>query len=628
MSKKKKKEKISPQQKTSAPLSPSPSPFQFLTNKKNQLWIVAALACALYANTLFNQFTLDDGMVLSNNKLVLRGISGIPDILTHDSFYGSIGDTKNLTGGRYRPLSLISFAIEVSFFGKNPFIHHLVNVLLFALTAIILLNFLDKFIFPRQPMAAFIGTLLFVVHPIHTEVVANIKSRDEIFSLLFLLLTLTYLLRYLKESRRVVHFCLAILFYLLALFSKENGLIFIVMIPLTVFCFTERKFSQIITPSLPFIAMAVLYILVRFALLGTRNNEVSEVMDNPYVLATATQKYATILFVFLKYLLLLFFPHPLSYDYSYHQIPYRDFSNPAVWLSFVIYFSLGIYALIGLRKKDMLSWCIIFFFGTLFLVSNVFFNVGAPMAERFLYQASVPFLIVIVESAQRIPPLLKIPKAVSLSGLSILLTFILIAGSYATITRNEDWKSDDTLFLHDVKISPNSARANTYAGVALVRISDERKDSLEKKSQALKSLDYFRKALTIKPDYVPTLMNMGVAYSRIDSADAAEAVWNKVRRIEPNNSNLKQYDEYLFQSFYYRGLLEGRQKNFFASVIDLEKAVKYKPGNADGWYNLGGAYFSVKNFDGARSAWEKALQINPDLFQAQQGLKAIKDMGH
>lgn len=629
MAKKKKKGRTAVKQPViSASLSSPTSPFllQFFSNKKNQIWIVAALACALYANTLFNQFTLDDGMVLGENQFVMKGITGIPDILTHDSFYGSIGDTKNLTGGRYRPFSLISFAIEVSFFGKNPFIHHLINVLLYALTAIVLLNFLDKFIFTKQQIAAFITTLLFVIHPIHTEVVANIKSRDEIFSLLFLLLTLNYLLRYLKESRRVAHFYLAMLFYLFALLSKENGLIFIVMIPLTIFCFTDRKFRQIIFPSLPFIAMAVAYVLVRFALLGTRNNEVGEVMDNPYVLATDAQKYATVLFVFLKYLLLLFFPHPLTYDYSYHQIPYRDFGDPAVLLSLLIYLFAGVYALIRLRKKDIFSWCIFFFFGTLFIVSNVFVNVGAPMAERFLYQASVPFLIAIVELAGRILLLFKIPKAVSLTGLSILLTVILIAGSYATITRNADWKSDETLFLHDVKISSNSARANTYAGVALIRLSDERKDSSEKKIHAMKSLDYFRKAQVIKPDYIPTLINMGVAYSRLDSIDAAETAWNKLRSIEPDNSNLKQYDEFLFQSFYFRGLDEGRQKNFFASVIDLEKAVKYKPYDANAWYNLGGAYFSVKNFARARMAWEKALQIDSDLVQAQQGLSAIKRM--
>ena len=101
MVKQRKKEKSSPEKKIiTAPPSPRPSPPSFFYNRSNQLFIVFALACALYANTLSNQFALDDGMVLSANKLVLKGVSAIPDILVHDSFYGSIGDTKNLTGGR------------------------------------------------------------------------------------------------------------------------------------------------------------------------------------------------------------------------------------------------------------------------------------------------------------------------------------------------------------------------------------------------------------------------------------------------------------------------------------------------------------------------------------------------
>ncbi|HYV92211.1 MAG TPA: tetratricopeptide repeat protein, partial [Chitinophagales bacterium] len=567
-----------------------------------------------------------DGMVLRDNHLVLKGASAIPDILTHDSFYGAIGISANLAGGRYRPLSLVSFAIEVSIFGEKPFVHHLFNVFLYAITAIVLLNFLNKFIFPKQPMASLIAGLLFVFHPIHTEVVANIKSRDEIFSLLFLLLTLHYLLLYLKESKRSKHFFLAMLFYFLALFSKENGLIFVVMIPLTIFFFTKEKIRGIILNSLPFIALAAFYVLVRYMLLGFQNNTVSEVMDNPYVLATASQKYATILFVFLKYLQLLFFPHPLTFDYSYHQIPYRDFSDPLVLFSLIIYLSLGVYALISLRKKDFLGWCIIFFFGALFIVSNIFFNVGAPLAERFLYQATVPFVIVIVELCRRIFLLTKTSKAFSATAVSVVLTIILIASSYATITRNTDWKSDDTIFLHDVKISSNSARANTYAGISLIRITDEQKDAPEKRLHLLKAVDYLKAAQAIKPDYLPTLLNMGVAYSRLDSPDAAEAIWAKARVIEPGNPNYKSYDAYLFQKFYDRGMAEGAKQNFFAAVVDLEKAVKYNPSSADAWFNLGGAYFSVKNFEKAKSAWEKALQLNPDLPKAKLGIATINQM--
>ena len=560
-----------------------------------------------------------------SNNLVLKGFSAIPDLLTHDSFYGSIGNTKNLTGGRYRPLSLVSFAVEVSVFGKNPFVHHLINVLLFAITAIILLKFLRRFIFVNEPVAAFVTTLLFVVHPIHTEVVANIKSRDEIFSLLFLLLTLHFLLRYLKENKQQALLIQSLLFYLLAMFSKENGLIFAVLIPCTIYFFTSEKPKSIASTSIPFLAVAIFYLFIRFTLLGFRNNEVAEVMDNPYLMATTVQKTATILFVFLQYLRLLIFPYPLSYDYSFNQIPYQQLTNPQVATSMLLVAALLIVLFRSLKSKNLIGWNILFFFGTFVLVSNLFFNVGAPMAERFMYQASVPFLIAVVLAGRSIHARLKNVSVTSPVFL-LLLSAIFISASYATIARNAEWKTDDSLFLHDVKTVPNSARANTYAGVALVRISDSVKDSAEKTKNILAALGYFRVARSIEADYLPTLLNMGVAYSRIDSPEAAEAVWNIARTKEPLNPTFKTYDEYLSQTYYRRGLKSGAEKNYASAIRDLEKSVQYDATNANGWYNLGGAYYSVQDYSHAKTAWEKALQLNPDLPQAQQGLNAISHL--
>jgi len=621
MSKKKKKTSASkPASFSSARQSSSDFSLQKISHRT---WLLALIALALYANTLPNQFTLDDGMVLSNNKLVLKGMSGIPDILTHDSFYGSIGDTKNLAGGRYRPLALVSYAIEVSLFGESPFIHHLINVLLYALTCIVLLQFLSKFIFPKNETAAQITTLLFVLHPIHTEVVANIKSRDEIFSLLFLLLTLHFLLRYLIESKKRSHFFYSLIFYFLSLFSKENGVIFIVMIPLTIFFFTNKKWNENIKISFGFSAILVFYLVVRIALLGVRNNQVTEVMDNPYVLATVPQKLATIIYVMVLYLQLMLLPYPLTYDYSYHQIPYREINDPLVIFSFMIYMGLGAFALWSFSKKDLISWCLIFFFGTLFLVSNLFFNIGAPLADRFLYQASVPFLIAFTEFFRRMFSQLKISSAAQRVIVVSFLVIVIIPSSYQIFVRNQDWKTDQTLFLHDVKISSQSARANTYAGVALVRLGDAASDTATKRKDAREALVYFKRSMQIKDDYLPTLLNMGVAYSRIDSSDAAEKSWNRARAIDPNDPNLKGYDHYLYEVYFTKGMQAGKVKNYDDAISNLEKAVNYEPTNADGWYNLGGAYFTVNNYQKAKECWEKTLQINPNYSDAQHGLSAL-----
>src|SRR5262249_33436568 len=133
-----KKKKTTIRKHVPAPLVASPQTSSLFSKNSIYAWTIALIAFAAYANSLQNQFTLDDGMVLSDNKLVMKGVSGIPDILTHDSFFGSIGDTKNLSGGRYRPLSLVCYAVEVSMFGQKPMPDHLINVLLYAFTCLVL----------------------------------------------------------------------------------------------------------------------------------------------------------------------------------------------------------------------------------------------------------------------------------------------------------------------------------------------------------------------------------------------------------------------------------------------------------------------------------------------------------
>jgi tetratricopeptide (TPR) repeat protein len=120
---------------------------------------------------------------------------------------------------------------------------------------------------------------------------------------------------------------------------------------------------------------------------------------------------------------------------------------------------------------------------------------------------------------------------------------------------------------------------------------------------------------------------MGVAYSRIDSGEAAEQLWLRAKEMEPDNPNFKNYDSYLAQYYYRRGMKAGAQQDFDEAVSDLEKAVTYAPSNAEMWYNLGGAYFTQKQYDSARKSWERSLALNPNLKQAQQGLLALPPSG-
>ncbi len=114
-----------------------------LSGKRNVYFLLLIISFILYGNTLQHQYALDDAIVITENDFVKQGVSGIPDILTTDVFTGFFGVKKNLVeGGRYRPLSLVSFAIEYELFGEEPFVSHLINILLYALSGMLLFSLL------------------------------------------------------------------------------------------------------------------------------------------------------------------------------------------------------------------------------------------------------------------------------------------------------------------------------------------------------------------------------------------------------------------------------------------------------------------------------------------------------
>lgn len=115
------------------------------------------------------------------------------------------------------------------------------------------------------------GTLLFIAHPVHTEVVANIKSRDEILAFLFLVLALSFWGNYARKPQAKT-LLLALLAYTGALFSKESAVTFLAIFPLTFYFFERQKLTKAIKYSLPFFIPTLFFLTVRFAVIGTLGN--------------------------------------------------------------------------------------------------------------------------------------------------------------------------------------------------------------------------------------------------------------------------------------------------------------------------------------------------------------------
>ncbi|MCD4678980.1 MAG: glycosyltransferase family 39 protein, partial [Bacteroidales bacterium] len=441
--------------------------------------ILIFIALFFYSNTLFNEYAFDDFTYIVDNSYIQQGFSGIGKLMSSDALESYIkskgGSVNDLGGGRYRPLSLVSFAIEYQFFKENPFISHLVNVLLYMLTAFLLFRLLAIHFFRKQLLLAFITTLIFIIHPLHTEVVANIKGRDEIMSLLFMVLSLEYFFRY-TSMGRVKEKILSWIFFMLALLSKEYALFFIGFIPAISYVIIKMNRRQAFVSALPFLVITVLYIAIRLGSVGFSTGTVLTITNNPYLLASVPQAWATKIFVLLYYIKLLFVPFPLACDYSYNTFPYRDFTDIWVIASLLIYSSLIIVSVYLLKKRDIASIGLLLFLFPLFFVSNFLMDIGATMGERLIYHSSLGFAMLValgmVGLSSRIfsNELSKKYFTLALAAICCLISAMIF------IRRNSRWKNSFTLFTHDVDVVPKHILVNNNAASMLLKELDKDED--------------------------------------------------------------------------------------------------------------------------------------------------------
>jgi hypothetical protein len=598
-----------------------------------QSFLLIIVGLIFYANSFKNEYALDDGIVIIKNECVQQGLRGVPKILktdSYDSFYKQMNAKQQLSGGRYRPLSVVTFALEEQFFGNGDkekpsdavtYVRHVVNVLLYIFSIIVLLYFLRNSIFKQNVFIPFLTCLLFLIHPLHTEVVANIKSRDEILSFLFIILTLISALHYREEKRTKTLFW-TITFYFLALLSKEYAITLLVILPLLFYILLNKTIKESLQCTVPYFIVAAIYLLIRFSVVGVGSTqENTDVLNNPYMFATSIEKKATQLDVLNHYLKLLFYPHPLSSDYSYSTIPYTNFSNPMVWFSIVFTLALIVLTFYFFKKRNILSFALAFYLLHLFMVSNLVMDIGATMGERLVYHSSFGFALVmaiLIDFALK-----KITNQKTKESIVIALSLLIsIPCAAIVLERNGDWVNDKKLFTTDALTVPNSALVNGNAGKAYVDLS-EMEDNKPMEAELLKKAEFhLKRSVEIHPKYVNGYLNLGVVYFKLKDYKKTEEYWNIAKTIFPNNPILKRNFQVLATTYFSEAMSAG-EKDITKAIAGLEKACELDSSNAEYWYNLGGASFTAKEFEKAKNAWTKTLQLNPAYAQAQQGLLAI-----
>lgn len=546
-------------------------------------------AYILYGNTILNKYAVDDEFV-TNNEMIRKGLAAIPEIFT-THYIDQKGNVSNNTSD-YRPIVKLTYALEYQIYQQDkPGRSHAVNVFIYFLLSTLLFFVLKRMLRDYNILFPFLITVVFMAHPVHTEVVASLKNRDEMLAFLGGLGALWFLLKY-ADTRKLWYIFPALILFVLGYLSKASVLPFVLIYPLALYFFTDLKPKQYIPVVLLIVVLAALSQVGPkwFLPAGER---MTSMIENPlYMEKGILYRLGTGLVSLLFYLRILVYPHPLLFYYGYNMIP---LTTPAdIWaiLSFILYAVILIYALLKLREKHVLSFAILWYLVFIAMYSNILIPVVGIVGERFVFAASLGFCMALVWVVFKIfktePNSLTIEFDARAKILVVIL-LVLIPYTALTVSRNREWRNLMDLYAKDLPYLKNSAKANTqYAGLLMNTTYQDpnfRQHGTVNKFKLEIMKDHFLRSLKIYPSNYQTLNDLGTVYLFFD----------------------KQPD---------------------SAILFLKKAINLNPQLEPAWVNLGMAYREVRKFDSAAICYSNILRKNPQQIKAYFALANVyNDMG-
>lgn len=626
--------------------------------KKARIYIIiCVVALFQYGNTFEHDYAWDDAIVIVQNDRVQQGLS------EPSEFFRNIKSNEVQHRYGYRPISLLSFALDIELSEMTPKTGHVMNVLYYAMLCCLIFYFLRRMFPEKGALFAIIIVGLFLIHPVHTEVVANIKSRDEILAMIFGVCSMIFFLNFLeKEKRNYLFGALTILALVFSFLSKENGITFAGVLLLLAYFKSSERINVYLKYGVPVLG-GVTLIAIRLYVYSDSifENNATELLEtfqyredgflgNPLHDASGLMEILPNVFnILIKDLGLLVFPINLVHDYGFSHSTMVSWSDPLVIVSVVFHLALLYVVIREFKKKSILLFGILFYFISISVYLHVL-QVGPDyMGERFLFIPSLGFIIAVVALIERISrasfnseaePIWKNGKAKI--ALGVLSVFFLM-GFVKTMNRNKAWENNTILFETDIVALDDCAR--TQYNYACLLHGEYYKNKTKEKQE--KILYHYQRAVDITDRSMTAMLDLGKAYMEFEqvekgkeifeqAADAHEGLASPLMMlgqyyisINELNKSLEQYEKAeklakLPSIFYWKAVCYLKLNQIEKAISTIEEGENYNPTEVGYYILMCDLYISVKQNDKAKLAILKGLEIAPDNAELVAKLNQLK----
>jgi Tfp pilus assembly protein PilF len=577
--------------------------------------ILAAGAIAVYSRTFPIPLFFDDRAAIIDNSTIRHwGTAWWPPINTTASG---------------RPILNLSLAINYAVSGTAGWSYHALNLAIHVLAGLTLFGIVRRTLARRAEAAAsplaFFAALLWTLHPLQTEAVTYVIQRAESLMGLFYLLTLYCFIRGAEANgRQRLWFPLSVVACLLGMATKEVTVSAPLIVLLYDRTFVAGSFREAwhrrrwlhLSLAATWLPLAGLV-----ASAGWNRNGMAgfDVGITPWAYWLTQFEAVT------RYLWLAVWPHPLVFEYGTFWV------NQATEMSLyaLLVVGLAVAVLVALWRRPVLGFLGAWFFAILAPTSVVPGRLQMIVEHRmYLPLAAVMTLVVI-----------GIHAAVRRQSWVVFAALALGLGML-TARRNEDYRSELTIWSDTLAKRPNNERAHYNLGNAWLEVPGRLNDAIAQ----------YEEALRLNPDYAEAHNSLGFAWALTPGRlDDARAQFAEALRLDPHcasahtnlgnvwsempgrlNDAIAQYEEALrldpdyAEAHYNLGLAFSRMPGRLNDAIaQFEEALRLRPDYAPGWHSLGVSWFQLGNLPAAAEAFRKELRLSPDDPMARRALTAV-----
>ena len=586
---------------------------------------IAAVVIPIYANSLDGSFHLDDMPNIVENRHVHM------DRLSFGALYRAAFESRH----HARPLANVTFALNHLAGGLGVQGYHIVNIavhvaaasiLYFLLLRIIAVLPLSERIRSRAFQTALFATLIWAAHPVQIQAVTYIVQRMTSMAALFYFAALLFYLEARRSGgrkRRLAFYCAFLAAYLLGVGSKE----IVAAVPFAVLLcdwLIQDRRRSVRQWALVAAVMAALSIAALWFHLVMHDGSISGILlrgyeDRPF---TMEERMLTQFRIILFYMTLLAFPHPgrLNVDHDF-SVSAGMMDPPGTLLAVAAVTWLVVGALMIARRRALVAFCILWFFGNLTMESTV-----VPLEMIFEHRLYIPL----------VGPALLLSAALAWMyggegggrarriGVSTLMAVILVVCGFWTVQRNTAWRTEFSLWSDAARKSPAKVRvvnnlANVLADSGKLNAAISRYRKILKKHpesarvhnnlgsayfrirRPQEAMIEFRRAVLLQPGYGEAWLNLGICLASVDRLEEAVEAYERARSLLPDHAELH---------YNMGNALKGVGRDEEAAAAYL-RCIELDPVHALALNNLGSVYYRLDRWEDAVASYRRAVRVDP-----------------